>query len=65
MQLNQQLAVYLQKTGKPFSVHFIPESDEWCVTVGSASTSHARLEDAMRCVWSDIDDYDQVVNHNH
>ncbi|EIJ41435.1 hypothetical protein BegalDRAFT_0517 [Beggiatoa alba B18LD] len=64
MQLDQQLATYLQRTGKSFSVQFMPENDEWCVTVGSASTNHTRLEDAMRFVWGDVEDYNKVVN-NH
>ncbi|EIJ42813.1 hypothetical protein BegalDRAFT_1941 [Beggiatoa alba B18LD] len=61
MNLDKNLRKYLKKTGKSFSVQFIPEDDKWCVIVGEHSTKADKLADALRSVWLEIPDFNSVI----
>ncbi|ALG68526.1 hypothetical protein [Beggiatoa leptomitoformis] len=61
MNLDKNLRKYLKRTGKSFAVQFIPEEDKWCVMVGESSTKADKLADALRSVWLEIPDFNDVV----
>ncbi len=55
MVIDKHLKQYLKETGEVFSLIYLPELNQWQVTLGKITVQDEKLADALRRVWLDLE----------